>query len=321
MLRTTSEKVFISMDYLNTIKEYTSKINEAAVSQDFQACDSYRFLLEKALRAYQNDTVLKEEARTTNFGQLNEIFEDALPQLFKKNRGVVKLITETIKNDPNLLAEFQFYNTLRNFNESHSAKMDADKLLILALGMAQKRVDRKTMVESNKKLSSLLIENGIKPSQVIDEDKKAFYKDCQDLLGKNITLNNMLETRETLTRAGEYIQEHIKPAENKVNVLEMVDSFNKGLKEKLNEDEMSLVKDITDMRSAWGSERKKELFNKFKNECLDKINLMLQENVSDAEKGGLQNLKAQINEKVFKEETIVEDIAKLLEIRDILNEK
>ena len=309
------------MDYLNTIKEYSSKINEAAASQDFQACDSYRYLLEKTLRAYENDVILKEEARTTNFGQLNEVFEDALPTLFKKNKKAVKQVTETIKNDPNLLAEFQFYNALRNFNESHSEKLDSDKLLIMALGMAQNRIDRKTMVESNKKLSNILLKNGIKPSKVINEDKKAFYKDCQRLLGRNITLNNILETREALTRAGEYIKEHIKPAEDKINVLEMVDSFNNELKEKLNEEEMSLVKDITDMRSARGSERKKELFNKFKNECLDKINQMLQENVSDSEKGGLQNLKAQINEKVFKEETIVEDIAKLLEIRDILNEK
>ena len=57
------------------------------------------------------------------------------------------------------------------------------------------------------------------------------------------------------------------------------------------------------------------LFNKFKNECLEKINAMLKE---DAENSGLIDLSKQINEMTFDKNNIVKDIAKLLEIRDIL---
>ena len=61
--------------------------------------------------------------------------------------------------------------------------------------------------------------------------------------------------------------------------------------------------------------KKEKLFNKFKNECIEKINSMLKE---DSENKELIGLKKQLEEQKFNKESIVKDIAKLLEIRDIL---
>ena len=96
---------------------------------------------------------------------------------------------------------------------------------------------------------------------------------------------------------------------------EMIREFEEKLKDNLNESEISFVQQITDFRTPIAEQRKEKLFNKFKNECINKINEMLKE---DAENVELKGLSDQINEMSFNKETIVKDIAKLLEIRDIL---
>ena len=95
----------------------------------------------------------------------------------------------------------------------------------------------------------------------------------------------------------------------------LISEFEEKLKNNLNESEMSFVQQITDFRTPIAEQRKEKLFNKFKNECINKINEMLKE---DAENVELKGLSDQINEMSFNKETIVKDIAKLLEIRDIL---
>jgi ribonuclease D len=100
-----------------------------------------------------------------------------------------------------------------------------------------------------------------------------------------------------------------------VDPQQLIEEFENKLKDTLTESEMSFVKEITDWRSPIAEQRKEKLFNKFKNECIDKVNDMLKEDAGNAE---LESLKKQLEEQKFNKETIVQDIAKLLEIRDIL---
>ena len=72
-----------------------------------------------------------------------------------------------------------------------------------------------------------------------------------------------------------------------------------------------------DFKQGEKDEKKEKLFNRFKNECLNTINKLISEADSD-EKEGLLAIKEQIEEKEYCAETLVKDMAKLLEIRDIL---
>ena len=65
--------------------------------------------------------------------------------------------------------------------------------------------------------------------------------------------------------------------------------------------------------------RRQTLFNKIKNECVEKINKMISENEGD-EKERLLNLKETIMLKEYDKNSIVEDIAKLLEIGAVLSD-
>jgi ribonuclease D len=110
---------------------------------------------------------------------------------------------------------------------------------------------------------------------------------------------------------GDIIKEQVDPDK-------LIKEFKERLKETLTESEMSFVQEITDWRSPIAEQRKEKLFNKFKNECIDKVNEMLKEDAGNVE---LEGLKKQLEEQKFNKDSIVQDIAKLLEIRDILLDK
>jgi hypothetical protein len=107
------------------------------------------------------------------------------------------------------------------------------------------------------------------------------------------------------------VKENVDPSK-------VIREFEEKLKDTLTESEMSFVQQITDWRSPLAEQRKEKLFNKFKNECIDKVNDMLKEDAGNVE---LEALKKQLEEQKFNKESIVKDIAKLLEIRDILLDK
>jgi hypothetical protein len=95
----------------------------------------------------------------------------------------------------------------------------------------------------------------------------------------------------------------------------LIKAYKEKLKDTLTESEMSFVQQITDWRNPIAEQRKEKLFNKFKNECIEKLNIMLKE---DSENAELKALNSQISEMKYNKDNIVGDIAKLLEIRDIL---
>jgi len=135
-------------------------------------------------------------------------------------------------------------------------------------------------------------------------------------LTKKQSLKNMMTLTESIDSVKEYMNKHKNDKVNEsVDPQKLINDFENKLKETLTESELSFVKQITDWRSPIAEQRKEKLFNKFKNECIDKINEMLKE---DAENAELKGLNDQINEMKYNKETIVTDIAKLLEIRDIL---
>jgi hypothetical protein len=72
-----------------------------------------------------------------------------------------------------------------------------------------------------------------------------------------------------------------------------------------------------DFKQGEKNEKKEKLFNRFKNECLNTIDKLISES-NNEEKEGLLAIKEQIEDKTYCAETLVKDMAKLLEIRDIL---
>ena len=72
---------------------------------------------------------------------------------------------------------------------------------------------------------------------------------------------------------------------------------------------------LTDFRTPIAEQRREKLFNSLKNECIKMIDEMLKK---DSENIEIKSLKEQLTSMKYTKEGIVKDVAKLLEIRDIL---
>jgi len=165
----------------------------------------------------------------------------------------------------------------------------------------------------------VLKENNIMPTEFLTEEEKKLYDAGHIILTRKKNLNNVVALTESLNSLSNYMEAHKNDVvKESVDPSQLIREFEEKLKDTLTESEMSFVQQITDWRSPLAEQRKEKLFNKFKNECIDKVNDMLKEDAGNVE---LEALKKQLEEQKFNKESIVKDIAKLLEIRDILLDK
>lgn len=299
--------------YQEEFSNYLNIMTEALQKDDYKAYEYVKAMLDEAIEDSKHEKELMNEMNTTNFGVLNHIFENELPTLIKTNKKAVRNVIKLIKEDKNLSNEFSFYNQIRQYNNRIANILTPDEFA--AKLYENLRVDRKTVVESNKKLMKLMKENNIIPSDFIDEENRQLYESGHNILTKERNLNTVGILAESAKNICNYMEKHKEDKKIGEDADEMIKEFEEKLKNNLNESEMSFVQQITDFRSPIAEQRKEKLFNKFKNECIGKINEMLKEDANNIE---LKGLSDQLSEMKFDKNNIVKDIAKLLEIRDIL---
>ena len=292
----------------------SEKAKDALVNGDMEAFNKYFQEMEDAAERYREACNFEDSTINADFATLNTTIESVLPKLMVKNKKALKECVKLIKEDKNLSAQFKFCNSLRKFN----CDTDAKDYINESLSLVAKDIDYKTLKESNRKFAKLLIKHNIKPSNDINESDLKFAKNCDYLLTHKKTLNNLTEFTNNIKSASDYIVENRKLNENKVDVLSMAEQVEKKLNS-LNESERALVADIMMANSSGAESRRMNLFNKIKNECIEKINKMISEN-DGSEKERLLNLKETIMLKEYDKNNIVADIAKLLEVGAVLSD-
>lgn len=305
------------IDYNKKINEYVELIKESLVKKDFDTYHRAVDLFENTVNGMERQKYLENEINASNFGILNNIFENVLPELFKKDRKIIGRVMRTIKEDKNLLSQFQFYNALRNYN----GNTDSTIFVKTALSLTENKLDKKTVIESNRKFAKLIKENNLYSEDSLDEDKKLFFESCNNLLTKRETLSNINTLTESLCNVSDYISKHKVVKTDKVDLDEMLSKYDKTLKENLNEAERDLVMDITNINNKNADIKRESLLNKFKKDSLSEIHKLLENTDDGDEKESLKSLEEQINNMKYCSETIVKDLAKLIEIYDILKDK
>lgn len=298
------------------INKWSNIINEAKKSLENYDFVSYNRLMEEAKNVVLNfdrDCQLTYECK--NFGITNYIFEDALPSLFKSNKSAVKDFVKTIKEDKNLSTQFNFYKALGRNTKSENAKEYINE----SLSLAMENINQKTINESNKKLAKILMKYNIKPNDFISEENIKLFEACDYVLTHKKRLSNLNEHNENLNVILEHCMANVtnKVNENKMNLDSLVEDFNRKYSSLLNEEEKSFVKELMDFKSPHNEMKKESIFSKFKNECIAEVNKLI-ESANDEEREGLNAIKNQITDKSYDSNTVVTDLAKLLEIRDIL---
>jgi hypothetical protein len=302
--------------YKKEFSNYISIMKEALSRENFDAYVAAKEMLEETIEERKHEKLLAEELNTNNFGILNHIFEERLPELFKKDKRAVRDVIKVIKEDKNLLGQFKYYNAIKNYRGKITESLGVDVVSDKLNEAASKTIDKNTVIKSNSKLRRIMKEHNITPLDFISDEEKKLYESGHNILTKKDGIGNVMTIAESVKNIRGYMDKHKNDfVKESVDPDKLIKEFKDNLKDSLTESEISFVKQITDWRSPIAEQRKEKLFNKFKNECIDKINEMLKEDTDNEE---LKDLNNQINEMKFNKETIVTDIAKLLEIRDIL---
>jgi len=309
-----------SNNYNKEFANYIRIIGEALKNEDFDAYNSAKMMLDEAVSEKREFNELKKQLNTLNFGILNHIFEEELPTLIKTNKKGVRAVIALIKEDKNLVGQFNLYNVIKTKYNGNAAKMiDSSEMLDKLVESAEKDIDSKTLLKSNKKLRNVMIENNIVPSKFISSEDKNLYEAIDNIITSKRSTSNMVSLMENYHTVCQYMDAHKDDNKSKGKTFdEIVEEFEKNLKDNLNESEISFVQEITDFRTPLANKRKERLFNEIKTQCLGALEKMLKEDTSNEE---LSSLKEQISGMAFNNETIVNDIAKLMEIRDILVEE
>lgn len=308
----------MNKEYNKEFSNYINIMSEALKREDFKAYEYTKSMLDECIEECKENKALMNEMKTSNFGVLNHIFESQLPTLLKVNKKAVRDVVKAIREDVNLRSEFNFYNVIKNqYNSDLSSKIGAEVMLNEIADVIINNINQDTVIDSNKKLRKIMEDNNITPIDYVDDDSRKLYESGHILLTNKKKASNMIALMESQKSVCEYMENHkvINDAKKK-DVGSLIEEFENKLKTNLNESEMSFVKQITDFKSPIAEQRKEKLFNKFKNECVEKLNKMLKE---DKGNESLKSLSKQIGEMKYNNESIVGDIAKLLEIRDILS--
>ena len=299
--------------YVKQWQDTSIKLNEAMQKDDFKTADK---LIKESLdlyNKYKSASQLPKQNKNKSFGELNHMLECSLSKI--KDKKIIRECMNYVKNDPNLLYQFRFIDSLRNY----SCNGNASDYVNEALNMAKQHIDKKTLKESLNKFSNFLALKEIGNNETINEGELNFYKNCNKLITENKKMGNLSDYTNTLNEVADYVEKHKKTISTQdINKL-TEDLTNKMAN--LSEESQSLVKDIIDFKNPMIEDRQKKVFNRFKNECLSQINTLRETITNPTELNGLESLKEDIEKRTYCKETIVKDIATLLEIRDILMDK
>lgn len=290
------------------------EMNKAMLSGDMILAESLHNTANSEYEAYKDD--LNRTYNCNNFGLANYVFENVLPTIFKDKPKIVNKFMTTIKEDKNLSAQFQFYNALNECSNE-----DVTKYINEALDLVKTKIDYKTIKESNNRLASIIKENHLIPSELISDDKLSLYENCDYLLTNKRKISNLNEYSTKVKNVADYVKTNIKPLnEEKKNLFNLIQEYENKYSAVLTEEEKSFVQEIMDFKGNVNSNRKEKFFENLKNECLKGVDKLL-ETCSSDEKNDLLTIKEEINNKQFSESNLVKDVAKLLELRDIILDK
>lgn len=303
------------LTYLKAWEDAVRKTSQALKAGDNELADKCFHEMEEAYERYKEIANFETTMMASNFSVLNNQFESVMPNLMVKNKKALNEGVSLIKNDKNLLKQFKFINALRAYDGSVNPTEYVNESIALSLiGL-----DGKFAKESNKKFANFIVKNGIMADE-INENEQKFLEDCDYLMLNKKKLSNLLEYNKRIASVAEYIKENAKvSSENKFKPVKMIEGVDNKIAN-LNESERALVMDIISARNGFAEERRRNFYEKMKNECLNKVEKLISENEGE-ELERLKGLKESIENQKYCKESIVKDIAKLLEIGSILSEK
>jgi hypothetical protein len=256
-----------------------------------------------------------------NFGLINTIFLQNAEQLLKTKSGkqLVKEYVNKIKGSKELTKQNSLYEYIENQVDSENIKEYVTEAINYLSDL-----DKKKLKLENKELSDLLGKHNLK---LIESDVKTneLHSNIDDLIFVGNSIKSINEKVDKIN----YVVEHIKSkkanviVENKQNfkitedvIGYMLSKFNEKYKEQLSPEDVKLFESLTS-----GNEKEQaELFEQYNGDCLKLTNDTLTEDIDSTTREKLINVKEALLEEKYNKETFVEDILKMIDLKNTLED-
>jgi hypothetical protein len=301
----------------NTLYESIKNINDIesllSLRDDFNAVCEKR---EKELQVIAES----EKLNTNSFLFIKESFANLSPSLIKTKKGasiINKYVNEHKKNRE-LQKMFLVYENLTTANKT----MNLDSFINEMKEMVG-NIDTKALNRGISRLNTILKEGYV---EVGEEAKNALSTHNNEVLDESVKyvfnntkkLDNITRFNLCVNEIKNFINENkVQPIsfKSKVNADEILENFNREFSaDNMSEDDYKLTKLI------YESENKEELFETYKNECLNKINEVIKNDPSQDTCDQLVEFRTRISKKEFNPDTIGLDIANFIELGNTISE-
>jgi len=243
-----------------------------------------------------------------NFGVAYKVFESNTKSLLKNKEGQARLktIMKLIKENAVLKSEFDIYNVFTNPVNVANVQEYVNEAVALI-----KQIPAKELRENNEKLVNLFKECELNENITMTEDETVLYEAIEYMILNKKNFQNINKYNKIQKQLCEYVSENNSLVTEGVNldtiykekVDEMVDKHSK----ELNEDEVKLIRDMSDPQKA------KKLFHEYKTS----VTALVKEQIEKgADTEAWNSILEKINNKVYEEKTALTDIAELIEIKN-----
>ena len=280
-------------------------------------------VLENRIRKAELNEAI-ENFNNLSLGDLNSLFESVSVNLFDTENGkkIIGKYVKALKENKELGKAFAIYHIVKS--PEHIS--DVNLFLSEAFSISG-NIDKKKLNEGKKKISNIVAE------AVTEGNMSA--SQINDIVSESKDVNSAIEYLIVNKKTAKNIYEHV----NKLSILkehvcasvpEKSEETDKGVKDlseelvsTLNESgletwENKAIWDIVSTNLSKGS--KEELFEKYKSNCVNKINDILNEREDVAEKSRLSSMKQQLEGKSYSEGTLTEDVLNLSKLYHTLSE-
>lgn len=301
-------------------KDFLKELRKISLTENLKDIKDLKSLNESFNKYnYERDKEYKSlNENNMTFGLMNYIMESKLEELLKNKKNIIKEYVDIIHNDNNLASQFLFINSLHNYSLVNESKNYINE----TLSLISKKLNRKNINESNKKLYNFFKKNNLNAE--VDENIRKLYENCDFVIKNNKKVSNLNDINKSINEIANYIEEHKKTlnesATENVSMDNIINEYNMKYSSELNDEEKELIKEIFSSPEQ-KTQRKESLFNNLKNECIEIVNNLINEETNDSDKEGLITIKEGIIKMQYQNESLVKDIAKLLEMREVLSEK
>lgn len=257
---------------------------------------------------------------SNSFFFIKESFENLSSNLIKTKKGskIIKQYVNEFKKNKDLKNMFFIYENINGVDKSVNLDTFIDRMKNLV-----GNINETSLNKGISALKTILKEGYVEVGEnakyaVSSHNNKALDESINYVFNNTLKLDNMAKYSLCINEIKKYIDGNdlrTLSFENKVDLDEIMENFNRDFSlDTMTEEDFKLVKEINE------SEDKKGVFEKYKDDCLKKIDEAIDKNEEQNTCNQLFEFKTRIMKKEYNPNTIGLDVANFIELGNTVSE-